>query len=96
MQSEGSSFTQPQAHPMQSQRSQFYTPNLDHRNEPQTGIESASSMTNIHYGEYDRMGSVNSSPLRMRASNLRSTGCCNNTSSYTSRFTIINYLYVLK
>ena len=90
MQSEGSSFTQPQSHAMQSQRSQFYTPNLDHRQEPQTGIiESASSMTNIHYGEYDRMGSVNSSPLRIRTTNLKSTGCCNKTSSYTSRFPII-------
>ena len=85
MQSEGSSYTQPQTQQSQSQRSQFYTPNLDHRLDPLSVTETASSMTNIHYGEYNRMGSVNSSPLRMRARDVRSTGCCNNNSSYTSR-----------
>ena len=85
MQSEGSSYTQPQTHQSQSQRSQFYTPNLDNRGDQQNLIETASSMANIHYGEYDRMGSVNSSPLRMRTRDLSSSGCCNNNSSYTSR-----------
>ena len=86
MQSEGSSYPPPQSQQQQYQRSQFYTPSLDQR-DSQRPMEAASSMTNIHYGEYDRMGNaMNTSPRNNLSARLRSTSCCNNTSSYSSRF----------
>ena len=85
MQSEGTSYN-PYHSNLHTQRPSFYSPPPEQR-EPQSQVGTASSMTNIHYSEFDRMGSSHNSPSRAnRSGQLRgSSGCCNNGSSYTSR-----------
>ena len=86
MQSEGTSYN-PSHSPLHTQRPSFYSPPPEPR-DPQRQVLTASSMTNIHYSEFDRIGSSRNSPPRAnRSGQLRSSsGCCNNGSSYTSRF----------
>ena len=85
MQSEGTSYN-PYPSNLHTQRPSFYSPPPEAR-ALQSQVGTASSMTNIHYSEFDRMGSSHNSPSRAnRSGQLRSSsGCCNNGSSYTSR-----------